>query len=220
MRIALETSTRSGSVAAARGDEVRESALSDGAAHARDLLPRLEELLATWGAAPDEIQAIAVDVGPGSYTGLRIGIATAQGLARATGAATIGVASGEVAAFAALAPGQTAVHLLDARSGELYLAHYRRTDDDVEVLLAPTVVPVDEIERHLPPADVVLSDARGLLEERVAVDVLERLRDGVVPRARDLLTLGLRRLERDGPIDPRALAPLYLRPFAARIRAR
>src|SRR5688572_13321424 len=117
--VALETSARAASVAVRHAGEVRAARLAPERSHASDLFPRLAELFEALGAAPGAIESVFVGTGPGSYTGLRVGIATALGLARGSGAKLVGVPSGETLAYERLAPGREAAWLLDARSGEL-----------------------------------------------------------------------------------------------------
>ena len=150
--VAFETSSRQGSVAARHAGVIHEAFLEHERAHASDLLPCLDELLRQAGAppvAPEGLDAIVVGIGPGSFTGLRVGVATALGLARGTGAALRGVPSFEALAFAELAPGEEATILQDARSGVYYFARYRRTDNDVETIVAPSIVAAEEAQEHV-----------------------------------------------------------------------
>ncbi|MCA8981715.1 MAG: tRNA (adenosine(37)-N6)-threonylcarbamoyltransferase complex dimerization subunit type 1 TsaB [Planctomycetes bacterium] len=219
--VALETSTRRPSVAARRGDCLLERQLERDGAHASDLLPSLERLLRELDAKPADITRVFVGIGPGSYTGLRVGVATAQGLARGANATLTGVPSGEALAFAECAPDEELAQLLDARSRELYFAHYARRGDDVEALIAPRVVTPDELRTLLPPGirilgDATCADAAGLSPEERA-----RLATDQVPHAGALLRLGTSRLS-VGRADTKleTVLPLYLRPFAAKVRKR
>ncbi len=200
--VALETSSRRGSVAVSHGDVILEAFLENERAHASDLLPRVDALLVEVGApaiAQAGLDAIVVGTGPGSFTGLRVGVATALGLARGTGGALRGVPSFEALAFHELRPGEVGTVLQDARAGAYYFARYRRTEDDVETIVAPSIVPADEANDRAPEDDVVLGDA-------------------AAPRAEALLELGMKRLERHGAHEPKDVEPLYLRPFAAKRR--
>ena len=200
--VALETSSRRGSVAVFHDGVIREAMLANERAHASDLLPRLDELLAEVGAPPVAragLDAVVVGTGPGSFTGLRVGIATALGLARGTGAALRGVPSFEALAYAELQAGATATILRDARSGVVYLARYRRAEGDVETIVAPSIAPVEEAKERVPSGETVLGDA-------------------IAPRAGALLELGLRRLERHGAQPPEDVEPLYLHAFTVRRR--
>jgi tRNA threonylcarbamoyladenosine biosynthesis protein TsaB len=220
LAVAIEASTRSPSIAIALGGEVLEERLAGDAPHASDLLPALERLLARLGAAPRDIANIVVGLGPGSYTGVRVGVATALGLARGSGAALRGVASMEALAWGELKPGQTGSVLLDARADELYFATYRRAAGGLEVLTAPCITTRAELPSLLVPGARLFADDDALRAADLATRTdLEIARD-VAPRARPLLDLGLRRLELDGPHAPAQLEPLYLRAFAAKSRRR
>lgn len=201
LELALETSSRQASVAARAGGRLIERQLSNARAHASDLVPRLDELVRELGASPRQIAAVFVGLGPGSYTGLRVGIATALGLSRSTGAALLGVCSFEVLLWERLRAGETGGVLLDGRAGGLYHARYRRGADELEELLAPAILPPDE--------------ARGRAREDGRT-----LGDADAPAARALLELGARRLARRGPMTPAEVEPLYLRPFQATLRTR
>lgn len=218
--VAFETSSRSGSVALSHGEFLGELRLTEAEAHARDLLPRLDELLARAGTSAGSIEAVFAGTGPGSYTGLRIGIATALGLARGTGAGVRGVPSGEALVHGVVAPGEEAAVLLDARAGELYLARYRRTADGVAVARPPCVIAASELARELPPGPLVLGDAPALRAAAGAGHAPDRLQEAPPPRALSVLELGRARYLELGPQAPAEMEPLYLRPFAAAVRRR
>ncbi len=232
VHVALETSSARPSVAARLGDRCLEAQLSGESAHASDLLPVLERLLHELGAhpvtaegrgSPRSMGAVLVGTGPGSYTGLRVGLATALGLARGTGAQLGAVPSLEAQAFGDLAPGESAAFLLDARQGELYLARYRRELEAVSVLLAPCVTTREQVATLLVPGERLFADEAALRaagldrlrEEQPARCVTDR-----VPRARSVLDLGALRLALEGADAPEEVEPLYLRAFAAKARRR
>lgn len=215
--LAIETSTRQGSVALLIEDEVRQEDLGAERAHARDLMPSIDRLLTGSGLSPGDLDALVVGLGPGSYTGLRVAAATALGLARGANIALVGVPSFESLAFDALEPGEQGAILRDARSGAVYIARYLREIHAITVLEEPTALPAAQVQSALHERDVLLADddalrAAGLPEDRP-------IRPGQ-PAASSLARLGARRLEHDGPTAPADLEPLYLRPFAVGERAR
>ncbi|MBI1179081.1 MAG: tRNA (adenosine(37)-N6)-threonylcarbamoyltransferase complex dimerization subunit type 1 TsaB, partial [Alphaproteobacteria bacterium] len=122
--LAFDTALGAGSVAVvadgsclARRDEPRPRALAE------RLLPMIEETLAEAGLGYGDLDLIAVTVGPGTFAGLRIGVAAARGLSLATGVPAAGVTSLEALAFAALpdlGEGETVVAAVDGRRGQLY----------------------------------------------------------------------------------------------------
>ncbi|MBK7645186.1 MAG: tRNA (adenosine(37)-N6)-threonylcarbamoyltransferase complex dimerization subunit type 1 TsaB [Planctomycetes bacterium] len=201
LELSIETSSRSASVAARLGERVARSELASTRAHASDLLPALDQLVRELGAQPREAAAVYVGTGPGSYTGLRVGIATALGIARSTGAALVGVCSFEVLLWERLAPGESGGVLLDGRSGGYYHARYRREAGELVELLAPAILPEAQARER------AAQDGRTLGVEDV-------------PTALALLELGAARLARSGPMQPAEVQPLYLRPFRATERTR
>ena len=218
--VALETSGRASSVAVRCGTREASRDLEAGRAHASDLLPALDLIVREVGARPGEIEAVLVGTGPGSYTGLRVGIATALGIVRGTGARLRGVPSGETLCFAELRAGDEGTVLLDARAGEIYLASYRRAEDEVEIVRAPCVLPVGEVAAAVPDSGTILGDREALAAAGLLPRCEARFRPDARPAARALLELGSKRLARLGGMPPAEVAPLYLRPFAVRARRR
>lgn len=118
--LALATSGLHGEVGLALPDgRVEVEALGRGAERGRGILPAVEALLAAAGACVDDLEAIVVDVGPGSFTGIRVGVTTAKSLAWALGTPLTGVLS--LAALAYASPADRAVLAVrDAGRGRLY----------------------------------------------------------------------------------------------------
>jgi tRNA threonylcarbamoyladenosine biosynthesis protein TsaB len=218
VHVAIETSVRPGSVAAARGERSVERELAADRAHASDLLPALTAALAELGAGPADVAAIHVGIGPGSFTGLRVAVATALGLARATGAVLRGVPSVEAIAARALEPGASCAVLLDARSQQLYLASYSLGEGGLEERIAPCVVPADEAASRLPEGVPVLTDGTAAAAAGLEGDA--RVAPAPAPTAGAVLALGRLALEERGPQAAAQVEPLYLRAFAAKQRKR
>ncbi|MCC7012294.1 MAG: tRNA (adenosine(37)-N6)-threonylcarbamoyltransferase complex dimerization subunit type 1 TsaB [Planctomycetes bacterium] len=218
--VALETSTRTPSVAVECDGRVWARELSSERAHSSDLLPALAELVRECGAQPRDVGCVFVGVGPGSYTGLRVGVATALGLVRANGASILALPSTEVTAYGALEPGAAAAVVLDARSSEVYFALYRRTAEGVECQQAPSVVRAELLAERLPLGARVLADDDAVRAARLDLRPDLVLQRHARPRAGDLLELGKRALAVRGPDRPELVAPLYLRAFAAKSRRR
>ena len=218
--VALETSSRRATVAARFGGRELAAELESERAHASDLLPELDRLLRELGAKPAEIGGVLVGTGPGSYTGLRVGIATALGIARGSGARLRGVPSFETLCWAELRPGEEGSVLLDARAGEIYFARYRRTAEDVLAVREPCVLRPDEVESALAAEGPLFGDAFASGAAALPPGAAKRLRPDAAPRAESLLELGAARLARFGAQEPKGVQPLYLRPFAVRNRRR
>lgn len=129
--LAIETATDTVGAALWRDDAgVVERVHVGGRAHAELLAPSIEEVCAASGCRVADIEAVAVDVGPGLFTGLRVGVATAKALAQALSVGVLGVSSLDVLAAAAAARCPTdrpvgVAAVIDARRGEVFAAAYR-----------------------------------------------------------------------------------------------
>ena len=113
-----------------------------GREHAVRFVSALEELLKRAGRRREDLRAIAVGNGPGSYTGLRVGGAAAKGLARALGVPLAGCDTLAAIAYGALADGEEGMVALDARRGNAYLGRYRRAGQEMVLLEAPHKAPL------------------------------------------------------------------------------
>lgn len=230
MRIlALDTSTFVGTVAVlSHGALLAEWGASVRASHGETLLPRLAQALEAAQLSLAEIDLFAVGLGPGSFTGVRIGVATAKGLALAEQKPLVGVPSLRVIARGMTAGSLRAV-AVDAHKSELYCALYELGDDGLlRELLAPF---------HLPPVDAArrLREACGTRHvwlagngvERYAGDFIGPLGSQVtrlpafcdVPRAACLAYEAELLYQTEGPSDLARLEPLYVRASDAKLPA-
>lgn len=174
----------------------------------RDLVPVIARLLAGRGLAPRDLHLIACGVGPGSFTGIRIGIATAASLAYAADVPVLGV--GSLDGIAANAPGtaQRVVVLLDARQGRVFRGRFRR--EGVALVAegeydAPTA---EEAAASLPKDAFVLGDARGRYPDLLAS--FPGAADAPV-RPDVIARLAAARFAAGEKKRPEDLRPLYLR---------
>jgi tRNA threonylcarbamoyladenosine biosynthesis protein TsaB len=218
--LVIDTSTDRTTVGvAARDGAVYPGASEPGAKHGRDLLPLIRELLARCGLAAGELQVVAVGLGPGSYTGLRIGLTAARVLAYAAGADLLGFDSLE--GMARAAPGDaTSVHVVaDAQRGDVYAADFTRAarDGPLTFIAAARVEPLRRWSSRLGERALVLGP--GLDSPRIAAVIPP----GVAiagpelrrPRAESLIGLALERLRSGRREDLWDAEPNYLRRSAA-----
>ena len=150
--LALETSELTGSVAAAAdGKVLAELQLDPQQRSAQSLAPAIRSLLLQVGWQPRDIQLVAVTTGPGSFTGLRVGVATAKVFAYAAGAEVLGI--GALEAIAAAAPeGVPAVSAaVDAQRGDVVAQRFRRQSALwLEAVDDPALLPLDQWIAALP----------------------------------------------------------------------
>ncbi len=183
--------------------------------HARELMPAVAEVLDAAGLEARELDAIAVGVGPGSFTGLRIGVSTARGLARSSGIELRPVSS--LDALAAGIPGDAKLPVLDAKRGEVFAALY----EDGERRRDPFVArPEDLAEQVRDAGKSLLAAGDGSLR---FLSVLEAAGIRVEPeasRAHVVRALHVCRLGAAAPAAaPDAVVPQYLRLPDAKPRA-
>jgi tRNA threonylcarbamoyladenosine biosynthesis protein TsaB len=152
--LAVDTTSSLGSVALVDGATIRgEEHLTGADTHSLHLLPAIERLLEASGLHPAGVDAFAVAVGPGSFTGLRVGLSTVQGLALAAGRPCLGASVLDV--LASGSQGAT-VALREAFRGEVYWAEY---DQEGRTTGRPRVGPLADVLAQAPPDASFVGDA-------------------------------------------------------------
>ncbi len=152
MILGIETSGRTGGVALVKEGEIMgETLLSSPRTYSRRLLPSMHWLLGESGAGLQDISLLAVDIGPGSFTGLRIGLATAKGLAFARSLSVIGVSSLDAMVMNLLPRDgySYACPVIDAKKGQVYTAMYRLRGNGFERITPYLSVVPNELGSHL-----------------------------------------------------------------------
>ncbi|HVT77996.1 MAG TPA: tRNA (adenosine(37)-N6)-threonylcarbamoyltransferase complex dimerization subunit type 1 TsaB [Acidimicrobiales bacterium] len=196
MVLGIESATARAGVAIGTDDGVIAGAhVTRGPRHAEALMPAIDFVCTQAGIAVADVDAIAVDIGPGLFTGLRVGIATANGLAQALGKPMIAVCSLDVLAHALRHVGRDIVSVIDARRREVYAARYEAVGRELKRVVEPTVLPPDELLAQIGDATLV-GDTLGEAGALFALPSAEAL----VELAR---TLPLQ--------EPNSISPLYLR---------
>lgn len=211
--LAIETSTSRSSVAVVDGERVLASAsLGVPRRHGEFLAPALRFCLDQAGLDLDRIGGVAVGTGPGLYTGLRVGIATAQTLAAARELPTVGVSGLDVLAFRARYTSRVLCAAIDARRGEIFWALYRSSPGGVqrigELRLTTAESLAVELEALGEPC-LVVGDAG--LTCRETLGRVAAVADPTWPDAADLAELAHPRFVREETVRPEQLRPLYLR---------
>lgn len=212
--LAIETATECCSVALVAGARLYERSELAPRRHAELLLPMCEEVLAEAGIARRDLDALAVGRGPGAFTGVRLAVSAAQGIALALGIPVVPVSS--LAALAMQAPdnGGDVLAVIDARMGEVYAGVFRRSGDLLEAIGEETVGPADAL--RVPPGDAWSVIGSGWSSYGDAIErVLHappRWADGDrYPQASDIARLAAPITARGGGIAADRVQPVYLR---------
>lgn len=213
--LALETSTESCSVALwYRGCLITRSEIAP-RRHAELVLPMADSLLAEAGLSRRSLDAIAVGRGPGAFTGVRLAISIAQGLALGLDVPVVPVSSLAALALDAPVDGAPALAVIDARMGEVYAGAFRRACDGVLVALgSETVGPAERLE--LPKADAWNVIGTGWDAYRAVLSVRlpmpPRWADGArYPQARAVAELAAAEFAAGRGMAPELALPVYLR---------
>jgi tRNA threonylcarbamoyladenosine biosynthesis protein TsaB len=189
---------------------------SRGRRHAETLTPAIEFLCRQTRVELSEIGAIAVDLGPGMFTGLRVGVAAGKALAHARRLPMVGVASLDLLAFPLRHSNRRIVCALDAGRGELFHASYRQSPGGVQRITPPEVAtPADLASDLAAVGEEVLLAGDGALRYRDQLEGIRRveLADAgeAYPQAGSLVQLAHARALREDFVSPAELTPLYLR---------
>ena len=219
--LGLDTGASIASIALAIDGRIVGQAIRPVTSHGAALPGAVGQLLDDANLRAAALSAIAVGIGPGSFTGLRIGLSYAKGLVFASGAKIIGVPSLDALAIAALEspiarPGVRVCALTDARKGEVYAALYEIVSDGLEKVSQDVVMPLVRLISHLDryailAGDYQANDAAALAaEEGLEVTVLEP--SALESRGRYVAALGAAAIARGKSDSAETLEPLYVRP--------
>lgn len=231
--VAIETSGASGSVALLSPDGAlverdvgRPAAEGERpSGHGRELLPAIDALVAEAGIAKSDLGAVAVSAGPGSYTGLRIGVTAGKTLAWALGCELVGVSTLEALARDAAARGvpdgtRRLVPALDARQGEVYTALFELRGQAVVRASEDAALTPEDLASLLRAGDHVFGTGVARSGERLAIPGRATSADGPAsPRAGTVAALGAELLARGERTDVHDAAPVYLRASEAERKA-
>jgi tRNA threonylcarbamoyladenosine biosynthesis protein TsaB len=187
-----------------------------GRRHAETLTPAIEFLCRQSRVALSDIGAVAVDLGPGMFTGLRVGVAAGKAMSHARRLPMIGVSSLDLLAFPLRHSHRRIVCALDAGRGEVFHASYRQSPGGVQRITAPAVASPEDLASDLEVAgEEVLLAGDGALRYHDAFDAIRRVEMAdhgeAYPLAGSLVQLAHARALREEFVSPIELTPMYLR---------
>jgi tRNA threonylcarbamoyladenosine biosynthesis protein TsaB len=191
-----------------------------GRRHAETLVPAIDFLCRRAGIELDEIGVVAVDVGPGLFTGMRVGLAAGKAIAQALRVPMIGISSLDLLAFPNRHTERVIVPVVDARRGEVFYAMYRQVPGGVQQIAEPAVGPVEELV-----ADLLARSQEALCVGDGAHRYREEILDGfhceisgdAHPSAAPLVQLAHARALREEWVNHWEIEPIYLRAPDAQI---
>jgi len=226
MRIlALETSTLTGSVAVVEDTcLLTEITLQVKETHSSQLMPAIDIVLKTTGMLPNELDGFAVALGPGSFTGLRIGMATAKGLAAAASKPLIGISTLEAMAWSFPFCPYLLCPMLDARMNEVYAAWFTASDGHISRESEDMVLPVSDLLRGRKEEALYFGSGAQRYEAEIREIMGDLAHDAsyeiMGARASVVGFLAMEKLKRGEVADIDSLEPLYIRESQAILKAR
>ncbi len=225
MILALETATPYGSVAlVAGGAVVRETVLPAGRQASETVLSAVSDLFGECGVSPGDVSCVAVSAGPGSFTGLRVGMAAAKGYCFGWKSPLVLVPTLEALAFRTPEDKRVVCTVLDARKKEVYAALFRWEGNGLMRLSSDMALSPEALLDRLPGGGIVFcGDGLDACREKV----LARLGGRAVPiegpaglpSAGAVGILGERAFQGGNVSDPRSAVPAYIRPSEAEFRS-
>jgi tRNA threonylcarbamoyladenosine biosynthesis protein TsaB len=221
--LGIDSSTEALSVALCTEQGTLERGVETARGHAEQILSLIDALLAEAGVRLSQLDGIAAGVGPGSFTGVRISVAVAQGLAYGAGLPVAPITSLEALAFAAIEGGaERVIACLDARMGEIYWGCF--IADAARRLRALGALQVTAASRvRLPSADRYRGVGRGFTAypelAALAGITLDARSVAMLPNAADMARLGSLRLAAGEGLDPAEVKPEYVRDKVAQTEA-
>lgn len=201
--ICIDTATENGLVAVAPDDgPIASVSWRSAGRHGENLFGYIDAALSEGNVARDALSLVGVDIGPGRFTSLRVGLATAKGLALGLGLPIVGVSSLRVLARSMPGDGDVVrVPTMDAYRGDIFAAAYVLEDGALREICAPSFGRPDE----------VLERIRAVAGERpICTDVASASAEAIVEETRHVMRV-------DGPADLALLEPQYLRPSDAKL---
>ncbi len=214
--LGIETATRTGSVAVvSEHGVIAEYTLNIEVTHSERLMETVDRVLTGAGIALSALDGLGVSVGPGSFTGLRIGTATVKGIALATGKPVAAVPTLKALAWNVPHAGYPVCPLLDARKNEVYAALYRQENGILHELMEAQALSLESRAGKISGRTVFTGEGSQLFRNEIrrlfGDHALFAPLSAVVPSAASVAELGMLLLRSGEQTPPDDLAPIYIR---------
>ena len=212
--VGIETSGLIGSVAVCDGNTVvGKQTFGKASNHGKEIVSSLETVFNEVRWKPDDIDLIAVSIGPGSYTGLRIGVTCAKTLAYGLAKPVINVPTLDVLAKNIKVDAKHICPVIDAKRKRVYACIYDRNNSKNKRITDYLIITPDELKDILPESTLIFGDGVAPYKEifaQMKVTIIEDEKPGIA-EAVDVAMLGLERYEQGERCEINALVPIYLR---------
>ena len=216
--LALDTSAKAASVCLAQEDKIiGEFMINTAVTHSQTLMPMVEQLCQNTATPLDAVEAIAVNAGPGSFTGVRIGVAAAKGLAFTRSLPCVAVSTLESMAYNYLGADCLVCAVMDARCSQVYNALFRVTGDRVERLCDDRALALSDLQTELAQLDekiLLVGDGAEISFQFLSnslSNVFSAPMNHRVQTAASVALAAFSQIKQGNTLTPAALMPVYLR---------
>jgi tRNA threonylcarbamoyladenosine biosynthesis protein TsaB len=223
--LTIATATRTASVSITSGENlIAELTVNPPGTQSEVVLPGIEQLLSESGLSYDDLDAVSVVTGPGAFTGLRVGVATAKGLSMATGKPLIGVSSLQSLAVQIPVSSYPVCALIDARKGEVYAGCYEWQNGLPTLQGKEEVVDPLDIVQRISGSVLFVGDGCEAYRTLIIRQLGERAHFAAgsahILRASSAARLALLKLRNGETVSPDLLNPVYIPPSDAEINSK
>ena len=219
--LAIDTTTKFLTLAVYNNGRVAEYNLETGNKLSTLLVPTIKRVLEALELNLQEIDYLAAGVGPGSFTGIRLGLSAIKGFSFALGKPMIGIATLDVLAMNAPLGDQRIIPAIDAKRGLIYSSVYKYKKGKLTKTIPYSLLTKDEFFRNIKPLSIIFGDALNLYRDDIKRDIGEVSfldKDLWYPKARNIITLALNRIGKNKSGLNSKINPIYLYPKECQIR--
>jgi len=222
--LAIDTSTPISCVAIYHSQKglIGEIRLSSEKKHSEKLLQCIDFLMTNADMKIDDIDFFTISIGPGSFTGLRVGLSTVKGLCFATGKPVVAVSTLEVFANAIIPQTRLICPMIDARKKEVYAAIFKYEEENIIKILPEKVLSVHRLFEYINDQECLFLGNGAILYQKIIVELLGKKAYFVYeplnhPLASVIGFCGIKKAEKGEFSDPDKMSPFYLRKSEAEL---
>jgi len=220
--LAFDTTTRFLSVAVLSGEDILSKYHSDlGMRHAKELIPAIDKVLKESHLKLKNLDAIALSIGPGSFTGLRIGASSAKALSIASGVPIVTVPTLDVIAFNYKDKDGYIAPILDAKKDKVYSGIYKSLNGEIEKITDYLLLGVDDLLDTIKGPTLFFGDAvpmygKYMIKRNPLVKLSKD--NNWYPRAEIVAKLGIKKINKNGYEDVNQVTPMYMHPKECNVK--
>ncbi len=219
--LGIDTSTKVLGIGVYDGFGIYEHNIELGVKHSSLMMPIIQRILEALGWGLEDIDYFACGLGPGSFTGIRVGLAAVKGLAWANKKPLVGIPTLDILANSAKEKSGDILVAVDAKRGLVYYAVYKAQQGILKKSGSYALISKDEFLKRIKPPCAVLGDAAGIYKDEISkvgrgIDILDK--DCWYPKGHCIIELALERAKRKKFNNAFSVEPIYLYPKECQIR--